>query len=105
MAPLMELNLFRILQEAVNNAVKHAHTKNVHVRISLKPDIVVLKIQDDGRGFEPTAPAARTRRAGLGLSNMRERAVASGGSCEIESAPGRGTTITVRVPAGRESKR
>jgi signal transduction histidine kinase len=68
---------------------------------------VILKIQDDGRGFDArTVKAGRKKHHGLGLTNMRERALSLGGTYTIESVPGFGTTIVVRVPlkTARESK-
>ena len=98
-APATELNLFRIVQEAVNNIEKHARAKTVRLRIAFSKDSISLKIQDDGRGFDSAASKAAKRRGeGLGLTNMQERAVLLGGTCDVESAPNQGTTITVRVP-------
>jgi PAS domain S-box-containing protein len=106
--PQVELHLFRIVQEAVNNTEKYARAKSVHLRIRVQADTVVLKIQDDGQGFDAkTLKAAGKMRHGLGLTNMRERALSLGGTCEIKSLPGRGTTIIVRVPlktAKRDSR-
>lgn len=95
----MELNLFRILQEAFNNVEKHARAKNVVVQIACRKDLVVLKIQDDGRGFSHArSNGGKKKRRGIGLTNMRERAAFLGGTCVAESAPKQGTTITVRIP-------
>jgi PAS domain S-box-containing protein len=100
--PQMELNLFRILQEALNNIEKHARAKNVFVEIVGRSDLIVLKIQDDGRGFAPQkGKTSKRKRSGIGLTNMRERAAFLGGTCEIENVPKRGTTITVRVPSSK----
>jgi two-component system, NarL family, sensor kinase len=97
--PVMELNLFRIVQEALNNVEKHAQAKTVRVRIGFLRGQIVLKIQDDGRGLEPKAPdAVRRKGKGIGLTNIRERTAILGGTCKIESAPDQGTTITVRAP-------
>ena len=99
-SPVVELHLFRIVQEAVNNIEKHAKAKIVRLQIRLDGDFVALKIQDDGQGFDPkTVKAAKKIRHGLGLTNMRERALAVGGTYEIKSRPGHGTVISVRVPA------
>ena len=97
--PNIELNLFRIIQEAMNNIEKHARAKSVRLQLAYRDDSLVLKIQDDGRGFDPenSKPAKKARR-GTGLANMRERAASVGGTCELVSAPKQGTTITVRVP-------
>jgi PAS domain S-box-containing protein len=97
--PMVELNLFRIVQEAINNIEKHARAKLVKLRIHIQGDSVVLKIQDDGHGFDAeTLKLGKKMRHGLGLTNMRERALSLDGTCEIKSVPRRGTTISVRVP-------
>jgi PAS domain S-box-containing protein len=97
--PVVELNLFRIVQEAINNIEKHARAKSVKLQIGLQGDVVVLKIQDDGRGFDDkTLKSEKKTRHGLGLTNIRERSLSLGGTCEIKSRPGSGTIIIVRVP-------
>jgi signal transduction histidine kinase len=96
---MVELHLFRIVQEAVNNIEKHAKAKSVKLQLRFQGEAAVLKIQDDGEGFDPkTLRAVKKIRHGLGLTNMRERALSLGGTYEIKSAPGRGTSIVVRVP-------
>jgi PAS domain S-box-containing protein len=101
---VIELHLFRIIQEAINNITKHARAKLIKLQIQVRSDLVLLKIQDDGQGFDPIAvEAGKKIRHGLGLTNMRERALAMNGDCEIKSQLKRGTTIIVRVPlAGSE---
>ena len=95
----MELHLFRIVQEAVNNIEKHARAKSVRLQMRIQQGSVVLKIKDDGQGFDPkTLKAGKKKRHGLGLTNMRERALSLGGTYEIKSALGRGTEIVVHVP-------
>jgi PAS domain S-box-containing protein len=96
--PAVELNLFRIVQEALNNLEKHARAKTVQLRLAAQDDSILLRIQDDGRGFDPAAAAGKAQRRGIGLTNMRERAAALGGTCEVKSLPRQGTTLTVRVP-------
>lgn len=98
--PGIELTLFRIVQEAINNIEKYAHAKTTRVQIGLQNDAIRLKIQDDGRGFDPKKVklGKKEKGHGLGLTNMRERALSIGGTCEILSAPGKGTTIAVRIP-------
>jgi len=97
--PAMELNLFRIVQEALNNVEKHACAKTILLQFVVQKTGLILKIRDDGRGFNPAASKAAKRRGeGIGLTNMRERAAIMGGTCELESVPNQGTTITVRVP-------
>jgi PAS domain S-box-containing protein len=99
LTPVVELHLFRIVQEAVNNIEKHAKAKLIRLEIQLEDDSVILKIQDDGQGFDSkTLKAGKKARHGLGLTNMRERALSLGGTYEIKSVPGHGTTINVQVP-------
>jgi PAS domain S-box-containing protein len=98
--PGIELTLFRIVQEAINNIEKYAHAKTAQLQIGLQNGHIRLKIEDDGRGFDPKQ-IKRTKKKkghGLGLANMRERALSLGGNCEIISVPKKGTTITVRIP-------
>jgi PAS domain S-box-containing protein len=96
LASITETNLYRITQEALNNTNKHAAAKYVNVMIEKRGAVVVLIIEDDGVGFDPETK--ETRAKGLGLMGMHERAALCGGSLEIESAPGEGTTIYARVP-------
>jgi len=97
--PAVELNLFRIVQEALTNVEKHAHAKTVRLRLSFQGNSVVLRIQDDGRGLAPQRPKARRGKwRGIGLTNMRERALSLGGACEVLSTPKKGTTVSVRIP-------
>jgi PAS domain S-box-containing protein len=99
LAAVVELNLFRIAQEAVNNAEKHADAKTVRVRIFQKGDSIKLQIRDDGRGFDAQASrGAKGKFHGNGLLNMQQRAMSMGGACEVKSVPGKGTVITVGVP-------
>ena len=97
LAPLVESNVYRIVQEALNNIHKHAGATVVSVVLERRGDEVVLVIDDDGRGFEPTADG-RSNPRGIGLLGMQERASLASGTLEVKSAPGEGTTITVRVP-------
>lgn len=93
----VETNLYRIAQEALNNVHKHAGAKRVEVLLDRRGgDSLVLIIEDDGRGFK--VEDKLNRGTGIGLIGMRERAALVGGSLEIESAPGNGTTVYVRVP-------
>ncbi len=97
--PVTELHLFRIVQEAVNNVDKHAHAKAIKLQLRFERTVAVLKIQDDGCGFDSRSfKVGQKKWPGLGLSNMRERALSLGGNYEVKSAPNKGTTITVRVP-------
>jgi PAS domain S-box-containing protein len=99
LTPQLELNLFRIVQEAFTNIEKHARAKNAELRISSRKGSLLLAIYDDGRGFDPVV-SSRPKKSGrgIGLTNLRERAAAAGGTCEIQSVAGQGTTIKVSIP-------
>jgi PAS domain S-box-containing protein len=93
----IEVNLYRIVQEALNNIAKHAKANNVSVLLNNPEDKIVLVIEDDGVGFDLEEKVNKAE--GLGLIGMGERAALVNGEIEIESAIGNGTTIYVRVPA------
>jgi signal transduction histidine kinase len=93
--PDVEHQVLRIAQEAVSNALRHAGAGRVMVELGPAP--VVLRVRDDGRGFDPEARAVRSRR--LGLTSMHERAASLGGALAVTSAPGQGTTVELRLPA------
>ena len=98
----VETNLYRIAQEALNNIQKHARAKEVIVSLEQHDGHAVLTIQDDGIGFRESETEEdaihSTESGGFGLVGMRERAAVIGGCCDVESRPGEGTCITVRVP-------
>jgi|CXWL01.1.fsa_nt_gi PAS domain S-box-containing protein len=98
MSPEMETHLYRITQEALNNIAKYANANHVSVLLEKRDGNVILIVEDDGSGFDPEAESNSEVSKGLGLIGMRERAALVGGDIEIESAPGRGTAIYVRVP-------
>ena len=89
------LCLYRIAQEALWNAAKYAHSDKVTVELNADPEFVHLEIRDFGRGFDPLQLSDRQ---GLGLASMKERTRLVRGKITIDSAPGKGTTITVQVP-------
>jgi len=93
--PVQE-ELFNIAQEALNNILKHAHAGRVRLHLHDEEGGSVLEISDDGVGFEV---ASGEQSGGFGISGMKERARKIGGTLEIESAPGMGTKVTVRLPA------
>ncbi len=99
--PEVEVNLYRIAQEALNNISKHAEAKGVDVLLERRDHHVALIVEDDGKGFEPDGGAKLDGKR-IGLLNMRERAAYVGGRLEIESTPGEGTTVFARVPARAE---
>ncbi len=88
--------LYRIAQEALHNIVKHARASAVVLRLTSHERETILEVRDDGRGFDPT----RAFPGHLGLHSMRERIARVGGAFAIESHPGQGTAIRVRIPAG-----
>jgi two-component system CheB/CheR fusion protein len=94
--PDVETVLYRTAQEALNNIAKHSGATEVRVALERKANEVVLSVHDNGRGFEPKKAIAGS--GGLGLVGMRERVTLVGGSCDIESRPGHGTTVWIRVP-------
>jgi len=97
--PAAELQLLRIVQEALANVRKHAGARHAVVRISVEPGAVETVISDDGAGFDQArAHLADDRSPRFGLSTMRERAESAGGTLEIVSMPGQGTRIAVRIP-------
>ena len=94
----IETSLYRIAQEALNNIFKHARAARADVLLERRDRQVVMIIEDDGVGFDPTATLRQSDDRGLGVIGMHERAALAGGTLDIESAVGRGTTIFVRVP-------
>ncbi|MER7938875.1 MULTISPECIES: GAF domain-containing sensor histidine kinase [unclassified Streptomyces] len=90
--------LLRVAQEALHNALRHSGAEHVDVTVNRRGGGAVLRVTDDGGGFDPHL----TRRAGrhLGLVSMRDRASGVGGTLTVESAPGKGTTIEMEVPGG-----
>jgi signal transduction histidine kinase len=100
--PGVDDEVFRVAQEALHNALKHAAADRLEVRLEEGVQRLLLTVRDDGAGFDPTAGAHRSRR--LGLTSMEERAASLGGSLAIESAPGTGTTIRLEVPLGENSR-
>jgi signal transduction histidine kinase len=101
LAPATEIQLVRIVQEALSNVRKHAGASRVDVIIEADEEKVGVSIVDDGHGFDPLQ-LDRTGWPRLGLQTMRERAQAIGGAFDVVSAPGQGTRVTVRVPLARE---
>jgi signal transduction histidine kinase len=90
--------LYRIAQEALHNVVKHADARHVQVRLEGAGEgSLILTVQDDGRGFDP----AGSFPGHIGLHSMQERAERVGGSVTLESRPGAGTRVLVRVPLER----
>lgn len=101
LSPAITTTLFRIVQEAINNIVRHAGARSVTIVLGLKGETAQLKVEDDGRGFDPgyiSRDAVELQR--LGLLGIRERAELLGGEFQIESAPEKGTRLQVSIPLG-----
>ena len=96
--PSVESAVYRLVQEAVTNVVKHADASRIEVSVVEEDGTLAIHVHDDGAGFDPEASAA-----GFGLIGMRERLALVDGTLEIDSTPGRGTDVRARVPAARRS--
>jgi two-component system, NarL family, sensor histidine kinase UhpB len=92
-----EIVLFRIVQESLNNVLKHAEGTRISILLSREGDSVRLFITDDGKGFEPGGAASHPNEPGWGLKIMSERAALVGGKFQVDTAPGEGTSICVEV--------
>lgn len=93
--------LFRVAQEALNNISKHAQAKAVIVELTQSDEMIVLKLTDDGAGFDPKGVRRPTA---VGLLGMQERVCALGGRIKVESAPGKGTAVTIALPLEQEEE-
>jgi len=87
--------LYRIIQEAIHNTVKHSSAKQAYVKLQGDNDAIYLSIQDDGIGFRPKEPE---KKGGHGLHNIQERVKLLRGTIDIMSAPGKGTLLQIKVP-------
>lgn len=95
---MTELNLYRIVQEALTNVIKHAEASGVQVSLHRRGQAMTLTIVDDGLGFRPEEVES-----GVGLGSIRERVSLLGGRVSVESTPGRGTRLVVEVPLAEDS--
>jgi signal transduction histidine kinase len=91
----VETALFRVIQEAITNIVKHAEAKRATIRVEFKDSAIAAMIGDDGKGFDPQGSHGER---GLGLLGMEERVTRLGGTLRIDSKPGRGTRIALEIP-------
>ena len=94
-----EINLYRIIQESLNNIVKHAAATEASVIVKNDAQNIHVEVRDNGKGFVPGS-ASDSPAGGLGLVGIAERAKILGARCEIHSAPGKGTTISINVVLG-----
>ena len=99
--PGTEREILRVAQEAVHNVKKHAGAKNLNVQLEYGPQEIALEVRDDGQGF---APDSASTPGHYGLTGMRERAAAIGGTLEVTSEPGGGTTVRLRATARRDAQ-
>jgi signal transduction histidine kinase len=96
----MEVLIYRLVQESLSNVRKHAQATwaVVEIRLAAERNSVTVKVEDNGRGFNPRQLPARAHGFGLGLGSMAERTEGAGGTMRVESAPGTGTTLTFQIP-------
>ena len=94
--PHIEIGVFRVVQEALNNVVKHAEASSVRVRVEFAPAVVAVVVEDDGKGFEVTEGEIPTGH--FGVMGMRERVQLLEGKLQIKSALRRGTRVGISVP-------
>ena len=97
--PMIEESTYRIVQESLNNAVKHARAHHVSIRIKCDSEKLDFSVIDDGQGFtNQSIKNEALKGSGLGMKTMQERAEALGGTLNVSSAPGRGTAVEVTIP-------
>jgi PAS domain S-box-containing protein len=89
----LKLNIYRILQEQVNNVTKHAAARKINVSIRTEDNVVTVVVEDDGKGFD-----TNKKRKGIGISNVINRIESFNGEVAIESSPGKGCTLTIKAP-------
>ena len=94
----MEVILYRIAQEGLTNVLRHAHATEVTVELISDNSVIMMSIEDNGRGFSPQRLTAEPGTRHLGLIDMPERASIAGGYLDVYSALNQGTTLVVRVP-------
>ena len=99
----LRINFYRIVQESLNNIMKHAQATEVAVRITRNEEKVILSIRDNGIGFNTVNRPSSGGKSGFGLTGMEERAHSLGGTFRVRSAPGQGAVMTVEIPVdGRD---
>ena len=104
LTPAFEVALFRLVQEALNNVAKHARANEVKVTVEFAANLISLRVRDNGRGFDTEQVRQAGRGSRFGLISMRERAELLQGQFQVESAPGRGTTVSFSIPAGDQGE-
>lgn len=101
---VVQLTFMRVVQEACNNAVKHASASRLDVTLKYEDSRLILTIADDGKGFDvdSMSTVSRDDNSGFGMSIMRERVYLLSGKLDVQSSPGNGCAITVTIPVVRE---
>ena len=94
----LRINFYRIVQESLNNIMKHAEATEVNIRLKRTEEAVILTIEDNGRGFSPDTRSLPSPQSGFGLTGMMERSHLLGAEFKVRSASGRGTMVTIEVP-------
>jgi signal transduction histidine kinase len=89
----MKLMIFRIIQEQVNNIIRHARAHTIRIKLQSDAESIIFSIADDGQGFDP-----QRNKKGMGFSNISNRAGLFGGRVDFNAAPGQGCTVTVTIP-------
>jgi signal transduction histidine kinase len=95
--PETEINIYRMVQECVNNILKHAHATTVSVIVKKKEHSIEITVRDNGSGFDVSKNRITTERTGYGLTGLAERIKAFNGSLHIVSAPGNGSTVHISL--------
>lgn len=98
LSPALELTVFRLVQEALNNVDKHAKAGSAAVRVAFEEKDMWVRVTDDGQGLDPEQAAAKAKAGHLGLIGLRERVTLAGGDLIVESMPGEGTTLIFHFP-------
>ena len=93
--PDVRTNLYRIVQEALNNVYKHAQATHLSVQLMCHPGLLILTIEDDGKGFDKQEALSKER---LGLQNMQNRATTLEGRFTVDTSPGKGTSLLIEIP-------
>ncbi len=92
-APDLKLNVYRIIQEQVNNIIKHAQASNVNIELDSDDRFIYVRIDDDGKGFHP-----RKKGKGIGITNMINRVESFNGELSVKSSPGKGCELSIKIP-------
>jgi signal transduction histidine kinase len=96
----LRINFYRIVQESLNNVMKHSQATEVKIRVTRDDKRMILTVHDNGIGFIPNNRPSKSGKSGFGLTGMQERAHSLGGVFRFRSAPAQGTTLTVEIPIG-----